>query len=115
MNSLFGIPMNDIMAVLLVLLGISLSTVAFVAWRNRVMFLIGVRNIPRRVAQTVLIIIGLMLSTTIISAAFTVGDTVDHSITKMVYDVTGHIDETVQVGETLLGEGRNGGPAGARG
>jgi putative ABC transport system permease protein len=110
MNSLFGIPMNDIMAVLLVLLGISLSAVAFVAWRNRVMFLIGVRNIPRRVAQTVLIIIGLMLSTTIISAAFTVGDTVDHSITKMVYDTSGHVDETVQVGDSLLdgGEGGNG-------
>jgi putative ABC transport system permease protein len=107
MNSLFGIPMNDIMAVLLVLLGISLSAVAFVAWRNRVMFLIGVRNIPRRVAQTVLIIIGLMLSTTIISAAFTVGDTVDHSITKMVYDTFGHVDETVQVGDTLLGEGED--------
>ena len=110
MNSLFGIPMNDIMAVLLVLLGISLSTVAFVAWRNRVMFAIGIRNIPRRVAQTVLIIIGLMLSTTIISAAFTTGDTVDHSITKMVYDTTGHVDETVQVGDTLLGEGENGTP-----
>src|SRR4030042_2915487 len=108
MNSLFGIPMNDIMAVLLVLLGISLSTVAFVAWRNRVMFLIGVRNIPRRVAQTVLILIGLLLSTTIISAAFTVGDTVDHSITKMVYDTSGHVDETVQVGDTLLGEGQHG-------
>jgi putative ABC transport system permease protein len=108
MNSLFGIPMNDIMAVLLVLLGISLSAVAFVAWRNRVMFLIGVRNIPRRVAQTVLIIIGLMLSTTIISAAFTTGDTVNHSITKMVYDTYGHVDETVQVGDTLLGEGEGG-------
>jgi len=110
MNSLFGIPMNDIMAVLLVLLGISLSAVAFVAWRNRVMFLIGVRNIPRRVAQTVLIIIGLMLSTTIISAAFTVGDTVDHSITKMVYDTSGHVDETVQVGDALFdgGQGGNG-------
>jgi putative ABC transport system permease protein len=104
MDSLFGIPMNDIMAVLLVLLGISLSAIAFVAWRNRVMFLIGVRNIPRRVAQTVLIIIGLMLSTTIISAAFTVGDTVDHSITKMVYDTAGHVDETVQVGDALLGD-----------
>ena len=63
------------------------------------MFLIGVRNIPRRVAQTVLIIIGLMLSTLIISAAFTTGDTVDHSITKMVYDSYGHVDETVQRGE----------------
>ena len=48
------------------------------------MFLIGVRNIPRRRAQTVLIIIGLMLSTLIITAAFSIGDTVNYSITNQV-------------------------------
>jgi putative ABC transport system permease protein len=101
MQSLFGIPMNDIMIALVALLAISVGTIAFVALRNRVMFLIGLRNIPRRTAQTVLIIIGLMLSTVIISAAFTTGDTVDHSITKMVYDLTGHVDETVQKGDKL--------------
>ncbi len=109
MQSLFGIPMNDIMIVLLVLLGISLATIAFVALRHRVMFMIGLRNIPRRTAQTVLIIVGLMLSTVIISAAFTTGDTVDHSITKMVYDIMGHVDETVRLGK---GEGADGGTAG---
>jgi len=96
MNSLFGIPMNAIMVVLLVLLGISLATVAVAALRNRVMFLVGLRNIPRRRAQTTLIVIGLMLSTLIISAAFTTGDTVDYSISSMVYDVMGHVDEVVQ-------------------
>jgi putative ABC transport system permease protein len=101
MQSLFGIPMNSIMIVLVAFLAVSLSTVVFVALRNRVIFLIGLRNIPRRTAQTVLIIIGLMLSTVIISAAFTTGDTVDHSITKMVYDVMGHVDETVQSGAKL--------------
>ena len=101
MDSLFGIPMNDIMVFLVALLMISLGTIGFIALRNRVMFLIGLRNIPRRVAQTVLIIIGLMLSTVIISAALTTGDTVDHSITKMVYDLAGHVDETVQKGDKL--------------
>ncbi|MGD0115168.1 MAG: FtsX-like permease family protein [Dehalococcoidia bacterium] len=99
MKALFGIPMSDIMIAMLVLLGISLSALVLIVLRNRVMFRIGVRNIPRRVAQTVLIVIGLMLSTTIISAAFTTGDTVDHSITKMVYDSYGHVDETIQRGE----------------
>jgi putative ABC transport system permease protein len=96
MNSLFGIPMNAIMVVLLVLLGISLATVAVAALRNRVMFLVGLRNIPRRRAQTILIVIGLMLSTLIISAAFTTGDTVDYSISSTVYDIMGHLDEVVQ-------------------
>jgi putative ABC transport system permease protein len=96
MNSLFGIPMNAIMVALLVLLGISLATVAVTALRNRVMFLVGLRNIPRRRAQTTLIVIGLMLSTLIISAAFTIGDTVDYSISSTVYDIMGHVDEVVQ-------------------
>ena len=84
MESLFGIPMNSIMIAMIVLLAISVATVGVTALRNRVMFLVGLRNIPRRLAQTVLIIIGLMLSTLIISAAFTTGDTVDYSITNMM-------------------------------
>ena len=95
MNSLFGIPMNSIMVVLLVGLGLSLAVVGYVVLRNRIMFRMGVRNIPRRVAQSVLIVIGLMLSTLIISAALTTGDTVDHSITKLAYDWLGHMDEAV--------------------
>jgi len=113
MQSLFGIPMNDIMIALVALLAVSVGTIGVIALRNRVMFLIGLRNIPRRTAQTVLIIIGLMLSTVIISAAFTTGDTVDHSITKMVYDVTGHVDETVQKGDNAhQAEGGTGGDGG---
>jgi putative ABC transport system permease protein len=95
MNSLFGIPMDSIMVVLLVALGLSLSVVGYVILRNRIMFRMGVRNIPRRVAQSVLIVIGLMLSTLIISAALTTGDTVDHSVTKLAYDWLGHMDEAV--------------------
>ena len=52
----------------------------------------GLRNIPRRASQTTLIVIGLMLSTMIITAAFTTGDTVDYSITKQTYDLFGHAD-----------------------
>jgi len=95
MNSLFGIPMNSIMVVLLVGLGLSLTVVGYVVLRNRIMFRMGVRNIPRRLAQSVLIVIGLMLSTLIVSAALTTGDTVDHSVTKMAYDWLGHMDEAV--------------------
>src|SRR4030042_118802 len=95
MDSLFGIPMNSIMVVLLVGLGLSLAVVGYVVLRNRIMFRMGVRNSPRRVAPSVLIVIGLMLSPLIISAALTTGDTVDHSITKLAYDWLGHMDEAV--------------------
>jgi putative ABC transport system permease protein len=96
MDALFGIPMNTIMIILLVALAVSLSIVAYVALRNRIFFLMGLRNIPRRTAQTVLIVIGLMLSTLIISAAFATGDTLDHSISKQAFTLLGHVDETVQ-------------------
>src|SRR4030066_2272816 len=95
MDSLFGVSMNDIRVVLLVPLGLSLSVIGYVVLRNRIMFRMGVRNLPRRLAQSVLIVIGLMLSTLIISAALTTGDTVDHSITKLAYDWLGHMDEAV--------------------
>ena len=95
MNELFGLSMNYIMLGLLAGLLISLSFVGYVVLRNRIMFKMGVRNIPRRMAQTVLIVIGLMLSTLIISAALTTGDTVDRSISNFAYQLTGHLDEIV--------------------
>ena len=81
MDSLFGLSMTIIMWVLLGILGLAVSVVLYVVLRSRVMFLMGLRNMPRRMAQTVLIILGLMLSTLIIAAAFTTGDTVDRSLT----------------------------------
>ncbi len=97
MNELFGVSMNLIMYVLVGALAVSLSTVVFVAVSNRVMFNIGLRNIPRRRAQTTLIVLGLMLSSLIISAAFTTGDTIDRSLSSEIYNLLGSVDETAQV------------------
>ena len=58
MNDLFGVSM-DIIAVVSVVLTIAIFlAVAFIAWRNPVMFKLGLRNIPRRKAQSSLIIVG---------------------------------------------------------
>jgi len=94
-DKLFGLSMDYIMLGLVAGFLVSLSAVAYVVLRNRIMFKMGVRNIPRRVAQTVLIVIGLMLSTLIISAALTTGDTVDRSVTNFAYELSGHVDEVV--------------------
>ena len=109
MDALFGIPMNTIMAVLVALLAISLSAVVIIFIRNRIIFMMGLRNIPRRMAQTVLIVIGLMLSTVIITAAFTTGDTVDYSVTKQTYDLAGHTDIILdgEVGKTGASDNTN--------
>ena len=95
MENIFGIPMTSIMNVLLVALGLCLLVGAYVLIRNRVIFRMGVRNIPRRPAQTVLIIIGLMLSTLIVAAALTTGDTLNHSIRSDVYKFLGQTDQMI--------------------
>src|SRR3989441_683985 len=98
MDEFFGLSMTTIMIVLLAVLAVCLSTVAYVVLRNRILFLMGLRNMPRRMAQTLLIVIGLMLSTLIISAALSTGDTVDYSISKLAYETLGNVDETIQPG-----------------
>ncbi len=95
MKEFFGIDMTYIMIALVAVLLMAVSSVLYVLLRNRVMFQIGVRNIPRRRAQTILIIIGLMLSTLIISTALSVGDTVDYSLTGTTYNHLKSIDELV--------------------
>ncbi|MCC6382731.1 MAG: FtsX-like permease family protein [Dehalococcoidia bacterium] len=86
MSELFGIPMNGIMVALLALLAVCLSAFAAVFLANRTMFRMGVRNIPRRRAQSILVVSGLMLATVIITAAFTTGDVIDYSATRATYD-----------------------------
>lgn len=95
MEELFGVSMNLIMIVLLTIFLAAMAVVAVLAWRNRVMLKLGLRNIPRRRAQTVLIIVGIMLSTVIISAAFGTGDTISHSIRSEVVEMLGPIDEII--------------------
>ncbi|HMO94940.1 MAG TPA: hypothetical protein PKD27_02400, partial [Tepidiformaceae bacterium] len=59
---------------------------------NRTMFKFGLRNIPRRGLQSVLVITGLALATLITTAAFVTGDTVDNSLTKDSEKVFGASD-----------------------
>jgi putative ABC transport system permease protein len=86
MNKLFGIPMTSIMIVLVALFAICLAGVAAIYLANRTMFRMGLRNLPRRGAQTLLVVVGLMLATLIITASFTTGDTLDYSVTTGSYN-----------------------------
>src|SRR5205814_10002453 len=82
MKSLFGLDMQVIMFVLVAIFAVAIASVAFIFVTNRVMFRSGLRNLPRRGPQTGLVAVGLMLATLITAAAFTTGDTIDHSISK---------------------------------
>jgi putative ABC transport system permease protein len=109
MREILGIPVDSLMTGLLLILGVSLLTVAWIAWRRRVMFKMGMRNIPRRKAQTVLIVAGLMLSTMIISASLGTGDTLNHSVSKDVYEMLGPVDEVVVYSQDSEGEAASAG------
>ncbi|HEY7466077.1 MAG TPA: FtsX-like permease family protein, partial [Dehalococcoidia bacterium] len=100
MKELFGIPMDTIMVVLLAIFAVSLASVALIFVRSGVMFRMGLRNIPRRGLQSGLVIVGLMLATLITTAAFTTGDTIDHSITNAGYESLQRVDLSLN----LLGE-----------
>ena len=61
METVFGVSMNAIMVVVLVLSVLVLAAIAFFALRNPIVLNMALRNIPRRRAQTVLIVFGLIL------------------------------------------------------
>jgi putative ABC transport system permease protein len=95
MEELFGVPMDSIMIGLLAIFLPVLAFIGLMALRSRVMLKLGLRNIPRRRAQSVLIIVGIMISTLIMAAAFGTGDTITFSIRKAAVDALGTIDEIV--------------------
>jgi len=96
LEKLFGIPINSMLVYLLIALGIGAVIIAVAALRNPVLFKMGIRNITRRPAQTTLILLGLMLTTLLFSAALATGDTMNYSIKKSAMDILGPIDEVVQ-------------------
>lgn len=95
MEELFGVSMNLIMAVLLAIFVPALVIVAVLGWRNPIMLKLALRNIPRRRAQTVLIVVGIMLSSVIMATAFGTGDTINHSIRTEAVKVLGPVDEII--------------------
>src|SRR5215213_3411529 len=86
METLFGLSMTTIMVVLLAFFAVSLTVVGAIFLANRVMFWMGLRNAARRRAQAALVVVGLMLGTLIITAAFATGDSLDYSITNVAYE-----------------------------
>ena len=86
MDTIFGIPADSLMLTLLGLLALIFLGVGFSAFRYPLPFRLGVRNIPRRKSQTMLIVVGLALSTLIITSALGIGDTIDYSVKVEVYD-----------------------------
>lgn len=87
--------LNNVMIGLLIGVAGVLLYILLLGWRNPVLVKIGLRNIPRRPAQSVLIILGLTLSTIIILSSLTTGDTLTYSVRRHAVQAYGMIDEII--------------------
>ena len=93
MSIYFGIPAPTVAAWIAGAVAVLLLGLLLFAAVNRVLLKMALRNIPRRRAQTVLILFGLMLATLIITASLSVGDTLNYSLQAIQLRQIGGIDE----------------------
>ena len=87
--------LDSVALYLAVALGLILAGAALISLRNPIIGKLGVRNIPRRPAQSTLIVIGLTLSTMIIVSALSLGDTLNETVRRQTIDAYGQIDQVV--------------------
>ena len=110
MDTLFGIPTNRLTLVLLVVFAAGALLLAFLATRDRTSLRMAVRNIPRRRAQSALIVTGLTLATVLFSAALTTGDTLTTSLRTQALENIGRVDVVVKAKQPESGGGIPFGP-----
>ncbi len=95
--------LKSLLLPLIIICGISGAVLLILALSNSVLFKMGARNIPRRPANTVLILLGLMLAAMIFSASFATGDTLTYSIRNLAVDYLGETDIMVMREGTEFG------------
>src|SRR6266571_6435525 len=103
MTQLFGIPIDTLTTILLTATLVIIGVVVLLALSNAIFFKIGVRNIPRRRTQMVLIVFALMLSTTLLSSVLATGDVMTAAVQSVAVYNLGNVDETIEGGHGALG------------
>ncbi len=87
--------MADLLLLLALLVGGVALVTAALAIGNRLSFRIAWRNVRRGRARTVLVLLGLLIATMIISSSLVLGDTVQAVNSHFVYESDGFTDEAV--------------------
>jgi putative ABC transport system permease protein len=106
-ESLFGLPTEDLALALGACWVVVAVALVWSGLRSPVLARLALRHIPRRRAQTALVTLGLMLSTTIVTTALGTGDTMSHAIRTVVTSSLGRADEIIVPSEAYgWGEGR---------
>ncbi len=103
MTQLFGISIDTLTIILLTIAGLIVGTVLLLALGNKIFFKIGVRNIPRRRTQMILIVFALMLSTTLLSSVLTTGDVMTAAVQSVAVYNLGNVDELIEGGRAPIG------------
>lgn len=96
MTQFFGIPIATLTSILLVITAVIIGSVVILALSNLIFFKIGVRNIPRRRTQMLLIVFALMLSTTLLSSVLSTGDVLTATVQSVAVYNWGNVDELIE-------------------
>src|SRR5436305_3907144 len=103
MVTFFGLDIDQLASSLLLITGVIIACVTILALSNAIFFKIGVRNIPRRRVQMILIIFALMLSTTLLSSVLGIGDILTATVQTIAVFNLGTVDEVIEGGRGDLG------------
>lgn len=98
-NNIFGADINDIALGVVIAVAVVMAVLVFFTVRRPLVVKMGLRNIPRRRAQTVLIVFGLTLATIIVTMSFVTGDTLAISVREEALDSQHRIDHSIAVSE----------------
>jgi putative ABC transport system permease protein len=99
MSSFFGVPVERIAFGALGLLGLAALALGYRAWRWPVFVRLALRQLPRRPVQTALIVVGLALSSALISASLATGDTLTFALRSAAVAELGRVDEVIVASE----------------
>ena len=102
MTDLFGIPLDMLTTILLMITLVIMGGVIVLAASNLIFFKIGARNLPRRRSQMLLIIFALMLSTTLLTSVLATGNVLTATVQTVAISNLGNVDESVEGGHGSL-------------
>ncbi len=100
MEELFGLPTIRLMWIVVAIASVAAAVIAYIFLKRPILVRMGLRNIPRRRAQTVLVTMGLTLATIIVTIAFSTGDSLAVSVRNLALNGLERIDHFIIEEET---------------
>jgi len=95
LESFFGVPTTYLASGAMVVLVTVLAGLGNFARRRPILLSLALRQVPRRPSQSALIVVGLMISTILITASLATGDTLTYSLRSAAVEEIGRLDVVV--------------------